>query len=81
MVTLFSTIMSSSLIMLNMAPCLQESLPFVHQNLFLALKEYANFASVGASVSHGHVLVFPVFCKIYNFIHFERGKAKAFQNA
>ena len=44
--------------MVIITPCFQEWLPFVHQNMsFLALREYASFASAGASVSHGHILV------------------------
>ena len=52
-VTLFSTMMfSSSLIMVYMAPCFKELLPFVNDNsLFIRIWQWGG----GASVSHGHI--------------------------
>ena len=42
---------SSSLIMVYMAPCFKELLPFVNDNSLF----YTNLPIAGASVSHGHI--------------------------
>ena len=68
MVTLFSTVMSSSsLIMVNITSCFRELLPFVHQKMsFLALLEYATFALAWVSVSHGHIQFICVACAAWS---------------
>ena len=58
---------SSSLIMVYMAPCFKELLPFVDDNSLF----YTNLAIAGASVSHGHISSFKYALYLINiFLYF-----------